>query len=400
MPDPLHIPFHVPSIGEEEVREVEQALRSGWITTGPRTAQFEQQFRSYAGASYAIGVNSCTAALHVSLAALGIGEGHEVITTPLTFCSTVHSILHAGATPVLADIKTDGNIDPEIISHAITPRTAAIIPVHFAGLPCEMDAIWKLARDHGLFVIEDAAHAVGSHYQGRPIGGSPDVGNRGGSDAVAFSFYATKNMTTGEGGMITTPHEVVADRMRELILHGMSRDAWNRYAQQGGWRYDVVDAGFKYNLSDLQSALGLAQLRRLEFFIEVRTRYARIYNQAFAEMKELELPPMGQGVRHSWHLYVLRLNLDLLSIDRNEFIEALRKRGVGASVHFIPIPLHRFYAKMRMGERGCRRALELYPRIISLPLYPAMTEEQVYYVANCVKEIVARHRSHKSIAFS
>jgi dTDP-4-amino-4,6-dideoxygalactose transaminase len=398
MPGDLHIPFHVPSIGEEEVREVERALRSGWITTGPRTAQFEEQFRIYAGASHAIGVNSCTAALHVSLAALGIGEGQEVITTPLTFCSTVHSILHAGAQPVLADIRADGNINPEEISHAITPRTAAIIPVHFAGLPCEMEAIWKLARDHGLFVIEDAAHAAGSQYHGRPIGGSPDADEAGGSDAVAFSFYATKNMTTGEGGMVTTPHECVAGRMRELILHGMSRDAWNRYAGQGSWRYDVVDAGFKYNLSDLQSALGLAQLRRLEFFIEVRTRYSKVYNEAFAGMEELELPPLGNGVRHSWHLYVLRLNLELLSIDRNEFIEALRKRGVGASVHFIPIPLHQFYAKMRMGERGCRRALELYPRILSLPLYPAMTEEQVHYVANCVKEIVARHRSRKSIA--
>jgi dTDP-4-amino-4,6-dideoxygalactose transaminase len=379
-------------MGDEEVREVEATIRSGWLSTGPRTAQFEKEFGAYVGASHAIGVNSGTAGLHVAFAALGIGKGDEVITTPLTFCSTVHTILQVGARPVLADIGADGNIDPEEIALAITPRTRAIVPVHFAGLPCEMNAIWKLARKHGLFVIEDAAHAVGSGYEGRPVGSTPAEGPGEASDAVAFSFYATNNMTTGEGGMITTPRESLAARMRMLSLHGMNRDAWSRYSQSGNWYYEVVDTGFKYNLTDIQSALGIPQLRKLDSFIATRARYAQIYNQALAGMEEVELPPDGPRFRHSWHLYVLRLHLDLLKIDRCEFIEQLRRKGVGASVHFMPIPLHPFFAKMPLAERPCRRALNLYPRVLSLPLYPAMSEEQVHYVAKCVTEVVVANR--------
>ena len=392
MPNHPFIPFHTASIGEEEVREVEAALRSGWLTTGPRTAQFEEEFRAYVGAAHSIGVNSCTAALHVALAALGIGRTDEVITTPLTFCSTVHTILHVGAKPVLADIGADGNIDPQEIERAITPRTRAILPVHFAGLPCDMRSIWKLARQHGLFVIEDAAHACGSHWEGRPIGMTGPTEGDDASDAVAFSFYATKNMTTGEGGMITTPRESLAARMRTLSLHGMTRDAWNRYSRRGNWYYEVVDLGFKYNLTDIQSALGIQQLRKLESFIETRTRYAAIYDQALGGMEEIETPARGKGVRHSWHLYVIRLNLNLLRIDRRTFIDELRQKGIGASVHFIPIPLHPFFARIRLGGQPCHRALELYPRIVSLPLYPAMSEEQVHYVADSVKSILMANR--------
>jgi dTDP-4-amino-4,6-dideoxygalactose transaminase len=379
-------------MGDEEVREVEATIRSGWLSTGPRTAQFEKEFGAYVGASHAIGVNSGTAGLHVAFAALGIGKGDEVITTPLTFCSTVHTILQVGARPVLADIGADGNIDPGEIALAITPRTRAIVPVHFAGLPCEMNAIWKLARQHGLFVIEDAAHAVGSGYEGRPVGSTPAEGPGEASDAVAFSFYATNNMTTGEGGMITTPRESLAARMRMLSLHGMNRDAWSRYSRSGNWYYEVVDTGFKYNLTDIQSALGIPQLRKLDSFIATRARYAQIYNQALAGMEEVELPPDGPRFRHSWHLYVLRLNLDLLKIDRHEFIEQLRRKGVGAAVHFMPVPLHPFFAKMPLAVRPCPRALNLYPRIVSLPLYPAMREEQVHYVAACVVEILVANR--------
>jgi dTDP-4-amino-4,6-dideoxygalactose transaminase len=393
------IPFHVPSIGDEEIREVEATLRSGWLTTGPRTAQFEGEFAAYVGAPHAIAVNSCTAGLHVALAALGIGRGDEVITTPLTFCSTVHTILHVGARPVLADIGADGNIDPEEIAQAITPRTRALVPVHFAGLPCDMKAIWKLARKHGLFVIEDAAHAAGAHHEGRPIGASA-AGDEDVSDAVAFSFYATKNMTTGEGGMITTPRESLAARMRMLSLHGMNRDAWNRYSGRGNWFYEVVDAGFKYNLTDIQSALGIHQLRKLDSFTETRTRYAQMYNQAFAGLEEVEVPPAGSRVRHAWHLYALKLNLGLLRIDRQEFTEELRRRGIGVSVHFIPIPLHPFFARMPLAERHCRRALELYPRIVSLPLYPAMSEEQVYYVAESVKDILMANRNRVHVGLT
>jgi len=386
------IPFHVPSIGEEEVRAVEATLRSGWLTTGPRTAQFEQEFAAYVGSPHGIAVNSCTAGLHVAFAALGIGRGDEVITTPLTFAATVHTILHVGARPVMADIGADGNIDPEEIARAITPRTRAIVPVHFAGLPCEMNAIWALARKYGLFVVEDAAHAAGTHYQGRPIGGTSSEQGEDASDAVSFSFYATKNMTTGEGGMITTPRESLDARMRMLSLHGMNRDAWKRYSERGNWYYEVVDAGFKYNLTDLQSALGIQQLRKLDSFIEIRARYAKIYNRVFQELEEVELPPDPPRVRHSWHLYVLRLNLNRLNIDRAVFLEELRRRGVGASVHFIPIPLHPFFARMPLAQRPCPCALHLYPRIVSLPLYPAMTEEQVHYVAAAVKDILVSHR--------
>lgn len=386
------IPFHVPSVGEEEVREVEATLRSEWLTTGPRTAQFEKEFSAYIGSPYAIAVNSGTAALLVSLAALGIGEGDEVITTPLTFCSTVHSILQVGARPVLADIGSDGNIDPSAIERVITSRTRAIIPVHFAGLPCDMKAIWELAREHGLFVIEDAAHAVGAYYQGQPIGWAAAGSAGDASDAVVFSFQAMSNMTTGEGGMIATPRESLAFRMRMLSLHGMNRDAWRGLPARESWYYEVVDGGFKCNLTDIQSAVGIHQLRQLDSFIGIRTSYAQIYRRVLEGIEEVEIPSERAGDRHAWHLYVLRLKLNTLKIDRHGFIGALRQRGIETSVHFTPIPLHPFFANIRLSGLPCQRALDLYPRIVSLPLYPAMTEDDVHYVADSVKEILTANR--------
>ena len=338
------IHFHRPSIGEEEINEVVDTLRSGWLTTGPRVARFEREFREYTGAPHAVAVNSATAGLHLALAALKIGPGDEVITTPMTFCATVQAILHVGATPVLADIGWDGNIDPEEIARRITSRTRAIIPVHMAGLPCEMNAIWELAQRHGLHVIEDAAHAAGARYEGRP--GSV----AGASDAVAFSFYATKNLTTGEGGMITTDRPDLAEALRMLALHGVSHEAWDRYTERGSWQYDVLAHGFKYNLSDIQAALGIHQLRKLEHFIERRTLYARMYHDAFAGMEEVELPPDNPRCRHAWHLYILRLNLRRLKIDRGKFIRELQERGIGTSVHFIPIPLLRFFGRLPLAQ--------------------------------------------------
>jgi dTDP-4-amino-4,6-dideoxygalactose transaminase len=396
MNDPF-IRFHRPSIGEEEIQEVVETLRSGWLTTGPRAARFEQDFRSYTGAPHAVAVNSATAGLHLALAGLQIGPGDEVITTPMTFCATVQAILHVGASPVLADIGWDGNIDPEQIARRITSRTRAIIPVHMAGLPCEMKAIWAMARARGIAVIEDAAHAAGATYQGRPIGAAPSD-TAGGSDAVAFSFYATKNLTTGEGGMITTHRAELAETMRMLALHGTSHDAWDRYTDRGGWQYDVVAHGFKYNLSDIQAALGIHQLRKLESFIEQRTRYAGLYREAFAGMEELELPPENPHCRHAWHLYILRLNLRKLTIDRAEFIRRLQQKGIGSSVHFIPIPLLRYFARLPLAQYACPRALELYPRIVSLPLYPAMSEDEVHYVTQSVQEIVQDARHMRLIA--
>jgi dTDP-4-amino-4,6-dideoxygalactose transaminase len=390
-----YIPFSLPSIGEEEIAEVVATLKSGWLTTGPRTAQFEQEFCSYVKAPQALAVNSCTAGLHLALAALGVGKGDEVITTPLTFCATVNTILHVGATPVLADISEDGNIDPEAIEVRITERTRAIVPVHIGGLPCKMDAIWDLARRHDLRVVEDAAHAIGSHYKGLPIGGGiPSAGRC--SDVVAFSFYATKNLTTGEGGMVTTHREALLEKMRILCLHGISKDAWNRYSEKGNWYYEVVECGFKYNLSDLQSAIGIHQLRRQEKFIEVRTRYAQTYNEIFAEIDELELPPDDSSCRNSWHLYALRLNLEMLDIDRDEFIQLLRKKSIGASVHFIPIPLHPYFVGFaQLPHNRCPEAMELYPRLVSLPLYPEMTSDQIDYVASVVKEVCQKAKKRK-----
>jgi dTDP-4-amino-4,6-dideoxygalactose transaminase len=382
------VPFHVPSIGEEEIREVEATLRSGWLTTGPRTEQFEAEFAAYTGARHAVAVNSGTAGLHLALAGLGIGPGDEVVTTPITFCATVNTILQVGAKPVLADVGPDGNLDPYELARSITSRTRAIIPVHLAGLPCEMDTIWALARQHRLLVIEDAAHAVGAHYRGSPIGGvNRDSGKH--SDAVVFSFYATKNLTTGEGGMVTTPHESLAKTIRMLSLHGINRSAWERYGANGHWHYEVLACGFKYNMTDIQSAIGLHQLRKLERMIEIRSRYARLYQRAFSDMDELEVPRDYSWCRHAWHLYMLRLDLEKLAIDRNEFVNVLEAKGVGTSVHFIPIPLHPYYVKnTNLASYPCPRALNLYPRLVSLPLYPAMTEEQVHHVIASVRETV------------
>ena len=395
---PLRVPYHRASIGREEIDEVVKTLESGWLTTGPRTAEFERQFAaSVVGAPYAQAVSSCTAGLHLALAALGIGPGMEVITTPLTFCATVNVILHIGATPVLADVGKDGNIDPATVRSRITERTRAIIPVHLAGLPCEMNEIWNIANQYKLHVIEDAAHAAGAHYHCLPIGaGNPQTGDR--SKAAVFSFYATKNLTTGEGGMVTTHDAETADALKNLCLHGISKNAWNRYSDRGSWYYEVLRPGYKYNLTDIQSALGIHQTRKLEGFIRTRTQYAQIYNDAFAEMEEMQIPPDKKDCRHAWHLYSLRLNLETLDISRDEFIEQLNKCGVGTSVHFIPIPLHPAYKEIaERPENYCPEAMSLYPRLISLPLYPAMTISQVEYVVESVKRVAIEARKRTAV---
>ncbi len=397
MPDRSFIPFHVPSIGEEEIAEVAAALRSGWLTSGERTARFEREFRAYTGARHALAVNSCTAGLHLALAAAGIGPGDEVITTPLTFCATVNTILHVGATPVLADVLPDGNLDPASAAERITPRTRALIPVHLGGMPCRMDAFWNLARRHGLKVIEDAAHAAGALYRGMAPG-APSASGRS-SAAAAFSFYATKNITTGEGGMVTTNDPALADRMRVLCLHGINKDAWNRYSETGSWYYEVTEPGFKYNLSDVQSAIGIHQLEKIERFHALRTAYAGVYSRRLAGIEQVETPPLCGYGRHAWHLYQLRLNLDRLEIGRDRFIEELRARGIGASVHFIPIPLHPFFAPWAHLERNqCPQAMSLYPRLISLPLYPSLTIEQIHYVTDSIADIAARYARRQTLA--
>ena len=391
MTESSFIPFHRPEIGEEEIDEVVGTLRSGWLTTGVRTEQFQNEFQSYIGARHVLALNSGTAALHLALAGLQIGPGDEVITTPLTFCATVNVILHVGATPVLADIQPNGNIDPQSVADRITAQTRAIIPVHFAGAPCDMDAIWSVARKHELFVVEDAAHAAGTHYRGHHVGADCFP-----SDATAFSFYATKNITTGEGGMIVSKQDDLALRIRILALHGISKDAWNRYREEGSWYYEVLENGFKYNLTDIQSAIGIHQLRKLERYVQERTRFAEIYSQELCDLPELELPSPVKDGRHSWHLYVVRLNLEMLTISRGQFIEELRKRKIGASVHFIPIPLHPFFKEwVHLAHNQCPVALQMYPRLISLPLYPSMSDEELRRVIIAVREVVEKFSKHR-----
>jgi dTDP-4-amino-4,6-dideoxygalactose transaminase len=391
--DSEFLPFHVPSLGEEEIAEVVATLRSGWLTTGPRTAQFEKEFATYVQAPHAQAVNSCTAGLHLALAALGVGPGHEVITTPLTFCATVNTILHVGAVPVLADVDADGNIDPASIAEMITPRTKALMPVHLAGKPCRMDEIWELARRHNLFVVEDAAHAAGTRYAGYPIGaGNPRAGYY--SDAVAFSFYATKNLTTGEGGMVTTHRPELYEHMKRLCLHGINRDAWNRYTAKGNWFYEVSECGFKYNLSDIQSSIGIHQLRKLEAFTGRRAELAAMYEEGFRGVDEVETPVACSGdSRHAWHLYMIKLRLEHLAIDRAAFIKELNSSGIGTSVHFIPIPLHPYYSSSSvLGPSRWEEANRQYLRSISLPLYPGMMARDVTRVVDSVTNVVHNSR--------
>ena len=388
------LPFALPCIGEEEISEVVDTLRSGWVTTGPKVKRFEADFSAYMAASHALGVNSCTAGLHLALAALGIGPGDEVIVPALTFCATANVVVHLGATPVLADIGFDFQIDPSAIEKSITRNTRAIMPVHYAGQACDLNAVYEIAAQHKLSIVEDAAHAVGTTYRGKQIGSDhlpasyPDLRR-----ATAFSFYANKNITTGEGGMITTADAQLADDMRVLSLHGMSKDAWKRYADSGSWFYEVVSAGYKNNMTDIAAALGIHQLRRLDGFIHARKRYARMYDAAFAGLDTLETPITHPDRNHVYHLYALRLNLASLKIDRGEFINRLKELKIGASVHFIPIHLHPFYRDNFGYRRGdLPHAEAIYDSILSLPLYPSMSERDVNDVIEAVHHISSTNR--------
>jgi UDP-4-amino-4,6-dideoxy-N-acetyl-beta-L-altrosamine transaminase len=376
--DELKIPYCLPEIGEEEIAEVVDTLRSGWLTMGPKTIAFEEQIAAYTGAKYAVAVNSCTAALHLSLLAYGIGLGDEVITSPYTFASTGNVIVHSGARPVFADIQRDTfNIDPEKINEAITPKTKAIIPVHFAGQPCDMKEIQEIADDHNLVVIEDAAHAIGAEYHGKKIGSL--------SDATCFSFYATKNMTTGEGGAVTTDDPKIADKMRILRLHGISKDAWKRYSAQGSWYYEIEDCGWKYNMTDIQAALGIHQLRKLDGFVATRRKYAEMYSTGLRDLEGVVTPVEKEGRKHVYHLYPVLLN----GIDRADFIQKMAEKGIGCSVHFIPLHLHPFYRDTFGFKRGdFPNAEGAYEREFSLPLYTELEEASVDYVICSVKNRV------------
>jgi dTDP-4-amino-4,6-dideoxygalactose transaminase len=395
------LPFSPPLIGEEEFAEVVDTLRSDWITTGPKVKRFEKEFAAFIGAPAALALNSCTAALHTALATLGIGPGDAVITTPMTFCSSVHVIEHVGARPILLDVEADTlNIDPNEIVKTLersTLNVRAILPVHLYGHPCDMDTILDIARQYNLAVIEDAAHALPARYKGQYIGGWKTEDGSPKSEIripklTCFSFYATKNLTTAEGGMLTGSPDFI-DEARIWSLHGMSRDAWKRYSSEGSWYYEVIRPGFKYNMTDIQAAIGLHQLRKLPQFQARRWEIVRRYNEAFSQFEELRIPTQRPEVEHAWHLYALRLNLERSKISRNQFIEELKARNIGTSVHFIPIHLHPYYRdKYGYKPEDFPVAYREYHRIVSLPLYPRMSDRDVQDVIEAVADVVKRNR--------
>lgn len=381
----LFLPFSPPLIGDEEIGAVLDTLRSDWITTGPKTRRFEEEFTQFVGAPAALAVSSATDAMLVGLAALGIGEGDAVITTPMTFCSTVHVIEHLGARPVLVDVEPDTlNIDPEKVAQAVTSRTRAMMPVHLYGHPCEMDSLLSVASRNNLCVLEDAAHAPSAKYKGRMIGTLGTV--------TAFSFYATKNLTTAEGGMLTGDSDVI-EEARVWSLHGMSRDAWKRYSAKGSWYYEVVLPGFKCNMTDIQASLGIHQLRKLPRFQARRREIARRYTEAFSQLGALQPPTERSEVEHAWHIYAIRLHLDRLTIDRSRFIGELKERKIGTSVHFIPIHMHPYYRdKYAYEPEDFPVAYEEYQRLISLPIYPRMSDGDVEDVIEAVTDVVETFR--------
>ena len=371
--------FGAPQILEDEIEEVVDSMRSGWLGTGPKVARFEDAFREYIGSTHAVAVNSCTAGLHLSMLVAGLKPGDEVITTPMTFCATVNSIIHAGATPVLVDCDRETQlIDPQRIEDAITPRTRAIVPVHFAGRACDMDAIMDIARRHDLIVIEDAAHAIETEYRGRKIG---TIGH-----LTAFSFYVTKNVVTGEGGMVTTNDADMADKIKMYALHGMSRDAWRRYSDAGYKHYSVVFPGFKYNMMDIQAAIGIHQLARVEQNWVRRNQIWSLYNQAFADLP-IDLPaPDEPDARHARHLYTIMVDKERTGMDRDEFMQRLYEMNIGTGVHYVGVHLHPYYRE-HFGYRpeDFPNATWISERTVSLPLGPKMSDADVEDVITAVR---------------
>ena len=385
--DQPFLPFHKPSIGEEEIAAVVDTLRSGWLTMGPKTRAFEEAFAERIGVPHAVAVSSATAGLHLGLDALGIGQGDEVLVPTVTFASTAATVIHAGARRILVDCEADTlNMSVADAARKWTPRTKAIVPVHFGGHPCDMDAILALAAEHGVPVMEDAAHALPARYRGRTIGTI--------STLTVFSFYATKNLATGEGGMVVGHDAELLERVRGRRLHGMTRDAWKRYSKDGSWRYDVAYPGFKYNMTDMNAALGLVQLQRLATMQARRDEIVARYQGALADVADLlELPTVHPHVEHAWHLFPVRVRAEQLRIGRDELIQELSAAGVGTSVHFIPLHEHSYYRDV-LGARASDLpvATREWQRIVSLPLYPGLTDVDVDRVADTLRAILRRHR--------
>jgi UDP-4-amino-4,6-dideoxy-N-acetyl-beta-L-altrosamine transaminase len=373
------LPYGRPEVGEADIQAVVDVLRGDWLTNGPTVPRFEEAFAEVVGAKCAVAFSSGTAALHGAVFAAGIESGDEVITSPLTFLASANCILYCGATPVFADIHPDTlNLDPKSVEAKASSRTTGILPVHFAGLPCDMEAIHAIARSRNLVVIEDAAHALGATIEGRPIGGL--------SDLTTFSFHPVKHITTGEGGMVATNDAELALRLRRFRNHGIEREVRER---QVTWRQDMVSYGFNYRLTDLQSALGLSQLRRLDNRLERREEIAGQYQEAFAPLPEVTVAPTRTGTRHAWHLYPLRLNRERLREDRERIFQALRAENIGVSVHYLPVHLHPYYRE-RLGTKPgqCPAAEAAFERLITLPLFPGMSDGDVADVIAAVEKVI------------
>jgi len=383
-----YIPFHVPSIDESDLEAMASAMKEGWLTSGRYCKEFESEFAKYVCSKFAITVSSGTAALLTALKALDLKPGDEIITTPFTFCSTVHAIIQAGGTPVLCDINRDDlQINVSEIKAKLSDKTRAILPVHYAGYPSDLEAILTIAKENNLRVIQDAAHALGTYYKGKPIGSYDDI--------TCFSFYATKNITTCEGGMISVNDESLATKMRIIKSNGIDNDSYSREISKNLWYYEVVSDGIKANMADPLAALGISQLKRADNFRLSRQEIANQYNSAFINFEELEVPfyKLAHEMGNSWHLYPLRLNLEKISISRDEFVRELYNKGIATSVHFIPIPLHPYFQQLlKINPNDFPNALSEYERIFSLPIFPSMTQYQILRVINAIKDTLTAFR--------
>lgn len=382
----IDMPFHRAWFDDDEIQEVIDTLKSGWLTTGPRTHRFEEDFKNYIGCRHAIGLNSCTAGLHLSLVALGFKPGSEVITTPMTFPATANVVVHERLRPVFVDIEPGTlNIDPAKIEEKISPRTKAISLVHFAGHPCDMDSIQAIADKHNLVIIEDAAHALESSYKGKKIG---NLGH-----LTSFSFYANKNMTTGEGGMLTVNDDELAEKIRVMRLHGLNRDAWKRFGESGFSHWQLHSPGYKYNMMDISAALGIHQLKKVNRFLEIRKRYTKIYDEAFKDIPELEILIRKDYAQSACHLYIIALRLEHLNIDRDQFLNEIQSRGIGVGVHYVSLHLQPFYMnEFKTKSEDCPVASSYSERVLTLPLYPKMSDQDIIRVVETVHDLIKKFR--------
>jgi len=380
------LPYGRQWLDENEINEVLDSLKSDWITTGPKMRKFEADFKDFIGSKYSVAVNSGTAALHISTSSIDINPGDEVITTPLTFVASANCIVYRGGTPIFADIKMDTyNIDPSEINKKITRKTKAIIPVHFAGQPCDMDEITEIAEKHNLIVIEDAAHAIDAEYKNKKIGNI--------SDLTIFSFHPVKNITTAEGGMVTTNNDDLNEKLLMFRTHGISKDAIKRFGKSGDYYYDMQYLGFRYNLSELHAALGIHQLRKLEEFQKKRREIVEIYNRELKNIEEIIIPFKKTDVKHTWHLYVIQLKTESLKVDRDQIFRALREENIGVNVHYIPVHFHSYYQQKFGLKKGILPNVEwLFPRLLTIPLFPKMSEDDIYDVINALEKVIKYYR--------